>query len=78
MTQYMLTTMDNPFDPFTQFREWNVWDQAHGYNTCALQARVTFMSEDMSDADQELAIVQGIDEVVTENVSGMHIKVKKS
>ena len=77
MVQYMLTTTDNPFDPFTQFKEWNTWDQAHHYNTLSLQARVTHMSEDMSDADQDLALVQGIDEVVRENVSGKHIKVKK-
>jgi len=76
MAQYMLTTVDNPFDPFTQFREWYVWDEAHGYHTTGLLARVVKMSDELSDAQQESVINDGIDEVVRENVSSKHIKVR--
>lgn len=71
----MLTTVDNPYDPFTQFDEWYVWDQNAGYCTPGLLARIAFSSDEISDADQLLAIQQAIDEIVTENVSGVHKKV---
>lgn len=73
--EYMLTTVDNPYDPFTQFDEWYVWDQNAGYCTPGLLARIAFSSDEISDADQLLAIQQAIDEIVTENVSGVHKKV---
>ncbi len=75
MDQYMLTTTDNPFSPITHFDEWFTWDMAN-YNSMGLLARVAYTSLELSDADQELAIQQGIDDIVNENVSGVHIKVK--
>lgn len=75
--EYMLTTVDNPFDPFTQFDEWYAWDQNAGYCTPGLLARIALMSDELSEADQHLIIQQAIDEVVRENVSGVHKKVKK-
>lgn len=35
-----LTTSDNPYDPFEQFDDWYQYDTSHGYNTCALIARL--------------------------------------
>lgn len=77
MMMSMLTTVDNPFDPFDQFDEWMVWDVSHGYNTCAFLARVAVVSDDLSEADQELAVELAIDEIVSENVSGMHRKLTR-
>jgi hypothetical protein len=74
-TEYMLTTFDNPFNPFTQWDEWFQWDVSAGYNTSALLARITKSSLELSEPDQALAIQQAIDEIVEENVSGMHRKV---
>jgi hypothetical protein len=75
MAQHMLTTVDNPYDPVTQFDDWYAFDTAAGYGTLALLARVVKSSDELSDADQVLAIEQGIDEIVQENVSGLHTKV---
>jgi hypothetical protein len=72
---YMLTTVDNPWDPFTQFDQWYTWDVANGYHSSALLARVTRTSDELSEADQHFAIQVAIDEIVQENVSGMHRKV---
>lgn len=74
--EHMLTTVDNPYDPFTQFDEWNQWDMDSGYHTLSLLARVTVTSSELSEADQSLAIEEAIDEIVRENVSGRHRKVK--
>jgi len=73
--EYMLTTVDNPFNPFTQFDEWLTWDTNAGYHTSSLLGRITKTSDDLSDADQAVAIQNAIDEIVSENVSGMFRKV---
>jgi hypothetical protein len=77
-TEYMLTTVDNPFDPFTRFEEWLAYDTDAGYNTPALLARVAKVSDELSEPDQALAIQEAIDEVCRENVSGMFRKVSKN
>ena len=38
--EYMLTTVDNPFDPFTRFDEWLEYDTHMGYNTAAFLDRI--------------------------------------
>jgi hypothetical protein len=74
---FMLTTFDNPYDPFTQWDEWFVWDMRAGYNTPGLLDRWAHHSSELSDVDEHLAIQQAIDEIITENVSGMHRKLKR-
>jgi len=72
----MLTTYDNPYDPFTEFDEWYAWDANAGYHTPGLLARVAQTSDELSEVDQHLALEHAIDEIVRENVFGMHRKVK--
>lgn len=78
VTDYMLTTVDNPFSPFTEFKQWWTWDRNNGYHTPSLLARVVVLAEELSEADQSLAIQEAIDEIISENVSGMHRKVLRS
>lgn len=73
--QVMITTTDNPFNPFDQYEEWLTWDMNHGYNTIGLLARVVVTSDELSDEDQAIALLRGIDEIVDYNVSGVHAKV---
>jgi hypothetical protein len=77
-TEYMLTTVDNPFDPFTRFDEWLAYDTKLGYDTPGMLARITKISNDLSEPDQALAVQNAIDEIVTENVSGMWRKVSRN
>lgn len=74
----MLTTTDNPFDPFTQYAEWYTWDTSAGYHTCAYLARIVRTSDDLSEADQNVAIDDAMDEIVRENPLGVYKKVSKS
>lgn len=76
--QYMLTTTDNPFNPFRQFDEWYAFDEAMGYHTCGLLARFTITSDELSDSDQELSVQQAIDEIIQDNFTGIHKKVTPS
>lgn len=75
--EYMLTTVDNPFDPFDQFKEWLAYDHRLGYDTPGLLAYVTYTSDELSEIDQLIAVQDAIDEVVKENVMGVHRKVKR-
>ena len=77
MARTMLTTIDNPFDPFTQFDEWLAFDEDNGYFTCAYLARVTITSDELSEADEELAIEDAIDEIIKYNVLGLYKKATK-
>lgn len=76
-TQYMLTTVDNPHSPFDDFDAWYNFDTTHDYGTLSLLGRLTQWSHDLSDVDEALAVEDAIDEIVSENVSGMHMKVSK-
>ena len=74
-TEHMITTVDNPYNPFTDFDGWYAFDEAAGYHTTSFLARLVFTSDDLSEADQTLAIEQAIDEMVEENVLGIYRKV---
>ena len=71
----MLTTLDNPYNPFTQYDEWNAFDTSMGYNTCSYLARIARTSDELSETDEELAIQQAIDEIIELNLLGIYKKV---
>lgn len=77
MRQSMLTTIDNPFDPFTQFDEWFAFDESKGYHSCSYLARIAKTSDELSEADEERAIELAIDEIVKLNILGIYKKVTK-
>jgi hypothetical protein len=71
--EFMLTTLDNPYNPFTQYDDWYSYDTTKGYNTCAYLARVAKSSE----LDEDQAIDQAMNEIVDHNILGNYIKVDK-
>ena len=77
MKASMLTTTDNPFDPFEQFDEWQKFDELKGYYTCSYLARITKTSNELSEVDESLAIEDAIDEIIDLNVLGIYEKITK-
>lgn len=77
MAKVMLTTIDNPFDPFTQFDDWYLFDEQKGYHTCQFLAKISNASTEMSESDYEYWNEQAIDEIVKYNVRGIDKKVTK-
>jgi hypothetical protein len=75
--EYMLTTVDNPFDPFSQFDEWLAYDTKMGYHSASFLDRIAKVSSDLSAPDQEKAIQDAIEEIVNENVLGVWKKVAR-
>lgn len=76
--EYMLTTVDNPYDPFTQFDEWYEFDRLKGYDTCGYLARIARTSSKLSDELNQLAINDAIDEICNYNWRGIYRKVGKN
>jgi hypothetical protein len=74
---YMLTTIDNPYNPFTQYDEWYALDEARGYHSTGLLARYAITSDELSFKDQEIAINLAINEIIHDNPFGMYKKVTK-
>ena len=72
----MLTTIDNPFDPMTDWDSWRLFDEQQGYYTCAYLDRVAYTSEELSEKDNDLAIQTAIDEIVAFNVNGKYKKLE--
>lgn len=73
--QFMLTTVDNPYNPFTHFDEWHAWDFTAGYHTSSYLARVVRTSDELSELDQDLAIEYGIQEILDHDALGVYMKV---
>jgi hypothetical protein len=68
----MLTTVDNPYNPFTEWDEWYAFDARQGYHTPGLIARLTIDSDELSEADQTLSVQLAIGEIARENVLGIY------
>ena len=51
MIESMLTTVDNPHDPFTEYTAWYAFDVAAGHHTNSFLARLVKTSDDLSDDD---------------------------
>lgn len=77
MLESMLSTIDNPYNPFDEYDKWYAFDSQMGYHSPSLLARCTILSDELSDVDQSLAIETAIDEIVQYNVSGVHTKVQR-
>ena len=75
MASIMLSTIDNPFNPFTQWNEWKRYDEDKKYYTCSYLARIAKTSDDLSEADYDQVILNAINEIVRFNINGLYKKV---
>ena len=63
----MLTTYDNPYDPFKQFSLWFKTDMMLGHNCCQLLNETAFINTIQSEKLNEKDIQDAIDLIVKEN-----------
>lgn len=74
----MLTTFDNPFDPFEQFVSWFLFDTEKGYNTCSYVGRIANISDDMTDQEKAIENERAIDEIIKYDFMNRYKKVIKT
>ncbi len=72
-----LTTIDNPYDPITDFDNWYLYDEQKGYHTSSYLARLIKDSDDVDPVFMEFQKEQAIDEILTMDQSGFYKKVEK-
>ena len=64
MARTLVTTTDNPFNPFTQFERWKAYDEVEcGYYTLSYLARIAVTSPDMSPGEMDREIEDACDEI---------------
>lgn len=73
----MLTTNDNPFDPFEQFSDWFMFDVEKGYYSCSRLARIAQLSDDMTQKEKDEEIERAIDEIIKYDFLDIYKKVKR-
>ena len=73
----MLTTIDNPFDPFEQFTSWFLFDVEKGYNTCSRLARIANISDELSEKEVDEEIERAINEIIKYDFMNIYKKVKR-
>ena len=74
---YMLTTLDNPWNPFTQFDAWFAFDLAHGYDTCGTLARFAATGNELTEEENSKIISQAMDDIINVDPFCRWIKVSK-
>lgn len=77
-TETMLTTFDNPFDPFDEFVPWFLFDVEKGYNTCSRLARIARSSEDFSTIEEKIETERAIDEIIDYDFLNIYKKVTRN
>lgn len=73
----MLTTFDNPYNPFTQFDQWLLFDKEKGYDSCDYLARIANTSDEMTDEENSREIESAIDEIIKYDFRNIYKKVRR-
>ena len=71
----MLTTFDNPFNPFDEFTSWFLFDVEKGYNTCAKLARIAKLSDENTDQENDSETERAMDEIIKYDFLNIYKKV---
>ncbi|NCU27941.1 hypothetical protein EOM86_14690 [Candidatus Nomurabacteria bacterium] len=77
ISNYLLTTIDNPYDPFDQFDLWFMFDTEKGYDSCGYLGRIARTSSAFSEDENEEEIERAIDEIIKYDFRQIHKKVRK-
>jgi hypothetical protein len=72
----MLSTIDNPFNPFEQFESWFMFDIEKGYNSCSRLARVAQIADNFTPIEADIEVERAIDSIIDNDFTGTYIKVR--
>ena len=73
----MLTTFDNPYNPFEQFASWFLFDVEKGYDSCAYLGRIARTSDQLSEEENDLEVERAIDEIIKYDFRNIYKKVTR-
>lgn len=75
MRECYVTTIDNPYNYFTEPDQWLAYDTAHGYYTNSYVARVGNFSNELTDEEYAREIESTVDEICRLNLTGLYRKI---
>ena len=67
----MLTTFDNPYNPFVDFSSWYMYDCEMQYNTCGRLARLADIDSEMTDREIDETKEEVMDFIVKHDLEGI-------
>jgi hypothetical protein len=71
----MLSAFDNPFDYFTQFNDWNLYEKEKGTESCEVLARIAKITDDMTQNEVDEEIERAVDEIIKHDFLNIYTKV---
>ena len=78
MTCCMLSTIDNPFNPFEDYSSWLMFDKEKGYDSAERLMRIAKLTDDMTQKEENEEIERAIDEILKYDILNVYIKVSKT
>ncbi len=76
-SECMLTTIDNPYNPFEQFTSWFLFDVEKGYNSCSFLGRIARTSDQLSDEENDKEVERAIDEIIKYDFRNIYKKLSR-
>lgn len=73
----MLTTVDNPYNPFENFEDWYRYDRDHGHYCCERLAEVVGDLKDSNEVEEIKITESAINYIVANDVLGKYTKVQR-
>lgn len=75
--QFMLTTIDNPFNPFDDYMSWLSFDNEHDYNSAGKLMRVAQLTDEMTSIEEEKEKERAIDSIIKHDFLNIYQKVER-
>lgn len=72
--RYMLTTFDNPYNPFVDFTSWYMLDCENGHNTSSRLARIVNIDDEMTQKEIDEERNRAIDLMLKYDFEGEYFK----
>lgn len=72
---YLLTTVDNPYNPHTSWDQWYDYDERMGYYTCSYLARVMSIGDSMTDEECDREYEFAMNEIIKYDVLNLYAKI---
>ena len=79
-SEFLLSTVDNPYNPFSHWDEWLAFDTEKGYSTCGLLARLSenVFNDNMSDEWNDMRLREAIDNFIEIDPLRLYCKVDRN
>ena len=71
---YMLTTFDNPYNPFVDFSSWYMFDCENDHHTCGRLARLLNVDNEMTEKEVDEERIRAIDFMLKYDFEGIYFK----